>query len=234
MIDDREIDRRQDDGEGERKGGEQRHAAEHEPGLVAVPDRRDRVHHQIARAAVGREAVEDADAEVEAVEQHIEKHADAEHQRPDRNEIENRPAHARPPVGGGIACDRRLRPSALDDVRLCPPAARPAPRDAQHQRDARGEHDDIDDGVGGEGDRDVGAGQRRRHGIGGAQEPVDRPGLAADFGRRPAGEDGEKAERGRERAERAGTSPCRTARPCKRSHQLMTTISEHDEPRSRP
>jgi hypothetical protein len=69
----REIYRGQDDGEGERKRREQRDAAENEPGLVAVPDGRNRVHHQIARLAVGREAVEDADAEVEAVEQHIEK-----------------------------------------------------------------------------------------------------------------------------------------------------------------
>ena len=94
----REIDRRQDDGEGEREGREQRHAAEHEPGLVAVPHRRNRVHHQIARLAVGSEAVEDADAEVEAVEQHVEKDADAEDEGPDRHEIENIGAHLRSPI----------------------------------------------------------------------------------------------------------------------------------------
>ena len=53
---DREIDRRDDDGEGERERREQADAAQHQPGLVAVPDRRDRVHHQVARGVVGREA----------------------------------------------------------------------------------------------------------------------------------------------------------------------------------
>ena len=42
------VDRRNDDGEGERKRRQQAEAAEHQPGLVAVPDRRDRVHHQVA------------------------------------------------------------------------------------------------------------------------------------------------------------------------------------------
>ena len=104
-------------------------------------------------------------------------------------------------------------------------SAGPRTRNAHHQRDARGEHDEVDDGVGGERERDVRAGQRRRHRIGGAQEPVDRPGLAADLGRRPAREDGEKAERRGERAERGGTSARRTASSLKRSHQLMTTAS---------
>ena len=46
---DREVHRRDDDRERERKRREQADAAEHEPRLVAVPDRRDRVHHQRAR-----------------------------------------------------------------------------------------------------------------------------------------------------------------------------------------
>src|SRR5439155_24215741 len=66
---------------------------EHEPGLVAVPDRRDRVHHQVARGAVKHEAVEDADAEVEAVEQDVKEHAEAEDQGPDRHEIDHRGTH---------------------------------------------------------------------------------------------------------------------------------------------
>ena len=41
-------------------------------------------------ARVGREAVENADAEIEAVEQHVEEHADAEDRGPDRHEIEHR------------------------------------------------------------------------------------------------------------------------------------------------
>src|SRR5262249_55387858 len=38
---DREIDRRYDDRESEREGSQQAKAAQHQPGLVAVPDRRD-------------------------------------------------------------------------------------------------------------------------------------------------------------------------------------------------
>ena len=73
---DREVERRQDDRERERERGEERNPAEHEPGLVPVPDRRDRGHHQIAGAIVRREREKDPDAEVEAVEQHIHEDAD--------------------------------------------------------------------------------------------------------------------------------------------------------------
>ena len=85
---DREIDGRNDDGEGDREGGEQADAAENEPSLVAVPDRRDRVHHQVARITVGREIVEHADAEIEAVERDIQEDADGEDGGPDRNQVE--------------------------------------------------------------------------------------------------------------------------------------------------
>ena len=45
---DREIERRDDDGEGERKRGQEPEAAQHQPSLVAVPDRRGGVHHDDA------------------------------------------------------------------------------------------------------------------------------------------------------------------------------------------
>ena len=62
----------------------------------------------------GAKPYEDADAEVEAVEQHVEKHADAEHQRPDRHEIENRPAHGRPaPVRGSASTGASGRPLSM-------------------------------------------------------------------------------------------------------------------------
>ncbi len=85
---DREIERRQDHRIGKREGGEERDPAEHQPGLVAVPDRRDRVHHQVARLLAWRGAEEDANAEVEPVHQHIHEDPEAEDQRPDRDEIE--------------------------------------------------------------------------------------------------------------------------------------------------
>ena len=50
---DREVNRRDDDGESERKGREERNATEHQPGLVAVPDWRDGVHHELREAVSG-------------------------------------------------------------------------------------------------------------------------------------------------------------------------------------
>ncbi len=93
-----EIDRRDDDREGERKRRQQRQAAEHEPSLVAVPDRRDRVHRDAARGAIRRKAVEDADAEIEAVEQDIEEDGEPEDDRPHADEIENGLRHAISPI----------------------------------------------------------------------------------------------------------------------------------------
>src|SRR6202163_999577 len=99
---DREIDGGNDDGESDREGGQQADAAENEPGFVAIPDRRDRVHHQFARAAVGREVVEHADAEIKTVERDIEEDADGEYGGPDRNEVER--GHQRvSPVAGASA-----------------------------------------------------------------------------------------------------------------------------------
>ena len=127
---DREIDRRDDDREGQRERGQQPDAAEHQPGLVAVPDRRDGVHHQVARRGVRREAVEHADAEIEAVEQHVEEDAEPEDHRPDRHEIENdsfiapslptrQPAA---PAARAAALDRLLRRRPPSGP--CAPAAR--------------------------------------------------------------------------------------------------------------
>ena len=49
---DGEIDRRQDDGEGQRKGRQQADAAQHQPGLIAVPDGRDGIHLNEERVLV--------------------------------------------------------------------------------------------------------------------------------------------------------------------------------------
>ena len=95
---DREINRRYDDRKSERESGHKRKSAEHQPGFVAVPDRRDRVHDQVARISIGRESVEYAHAQIEAVQEHIQKDANAEHERPDGHEIENGLAHDRRPV----------------------------------------------------------------------------------------------------------------------------------------
>ena len=112
---DRKVDRRQNDRKSEREGGQERDAAEHEPGLVAVPDRRDRVHDPVARIPVGREAIEDAHAQIEAVQKHIEKDADAKHERPDGDEIDNGLGHGRrpPSVDGSAWTGRPGRPLSI-------------------------------------------------------------------------------------------------------------------------
>ncbi len=84
---DREIDRRQDDSEGKRKRGKQTHAAEDEPGLVAIPHRRNRVHHQVAPSLVAHKAIENAYAKIETVECYIEEDGGADDERPDGNEV---------------------------------------------------------------------------------------------------------------------------------------------------
>src|SRR5207245_4429063 len=85
---DRELGGRHDDGKGQRKGGEQRQAAENQPGLVAIPDRCDGVHHDRAIDGIGREAMENADAEVEAVEHVVKEHAGGNDDGPDPDETD--------------------------------------------------------------------------------------------------------------------------------------------------
>src|SRR6185503_18275094 len=114
---DREIDRRNDDGEGERKGREQAEPAEDKPGLVAVPDRRNRIHDQRAVVLVACEAVEDADAEIEAIEHDVIEDGERDEDGPDRYEIEHHglsPLLVRQPAG---ALERLPRTATLDERR---------------------------------------------------------------------------------------------------------------------
>jgi hypothetical protein len=64
--------------------GEEGAAEGHEPDLVAVPERTDRVHHQATVFIGPGERVEDADAEVEAVEHGVPDQQDAEQPEPDQ------------------------------------------------------------------------------------------------------------------------------------------------------
>ena len=109
---DREVDRRQNDSERERKGGEQRDAAQHEPSLVAVPDRCHRVHHDVAGCIVRGPPEQDADTEIKSIHQHIHEDAKPQDQRPQRHEVERH--HGRGSVTIGV------------------PAADPPPRRPRH------------------------------------------------------------------------------------------------------
>ena len=99
-----DVERRHDHGVSGRKGGQQPAAAHHQPGLVAVPDRRDSVHHQVAVGRVAREGEQDPDAEVEAVQQHIEQHRDGQDTRHDQGQVE---AHGAGSPGGHGRSGRR-------------------------------------------------------------------------------------------------------------------------------
>ena len=65
---------------------------------------------------------------------------------------------------------------------------------AWHVIDAGAEHDAVDDHEQNERGEHAAAGNRRDR-VGGAHQAVDDPGLAADLGREPAGEQGDEAER---------------------------------------
>src|SRR5690606_17782731 len=69
-------------------------AAQHQPGLVAVPERRDRVHHLVALVLLPGEREQDSNAEIEAVEDHIHHDRETDDGGPDDRKV---PFHQRPP-----------------------------------------------------------------------------------------------------------------------------------------
>ena len=122
--DDQRVSGRQDDGIGERERGHQPAAAQDQPGLVAVPDRCDRVHRLIAFGTHGKGGEQDPDAEVEPVHHHVSENREGDDERPDDAQVVAE-AHGSPlPVGvlrgrgtyrlALARCDAR---GALRDVR---------------------------------------------------------------------------------------------------------------------
>src|SRR5690606_15499096 len=63
-------------------------SAHYQPGLVAVPHGRDRIHRPVASAAHLERGEQDADAEVETVEHDIGEHRKGDDEGPDRGEVE--------------------------------------------------------------------------------------------------------------------------------------------------
>ena len=140
--DHRQVERRHDDRIGHRKGHPQAAAAEHEPGLVAVPERRDRAHHLVALHLVAGEREQDADAEIEAVEDDVKRDRGADQGRPDHRQVPFHGAHralsAASPDGSRAALKGRLG-SAVRFRRNG--AARDQPVDVV---DAHREHDAVE------------------------------------------------------------------------------------------
>src|SRR5262245_5311787 len=72
---------------------------------------------------------------------------------------------------------------------------------AEHQEETPRVDQQIDDNVAGKRDRNVEAGQRRRHRFGRAQKPVDGPRLAPDLGHKPSCDHSQKTDWPRELAQ---------------------------------
>src|SRR5690606_7836438 len=60
---------------------------EHQPRLVAIPEGCDRIHHDVAVFLLVRKREEDADAEIEAVEDNVHGNGGADQTGPDEREI---------------------------------------------------------------------------------------------------------------------------------------------------
>ena len=106
----RQVGAREDDRIGEREGAEQGGAAEHEPGLVGVPDRRHRGHHDVAVGIARRVREQDADAEIEAVQQHVHDHGEHDDAGPGHRQIDAELAHADHSAGPAAESGRAGRP----------------------------------------------------------------------------------------------------------------------------
>jgi hypothetical protein len=84
---DRHMQRRHQDRIGQRKRNEQAASAENQPCLVAVPERRYRIHHLIALGFDPCCREQDADAEVESVEDDIHDDSESEQKAPHDREM---------------------------------------------------------------------------------------------------------------------------------------------------
>src|ERR1041385_1316407 len=78
----RKINRRDNYGEGKRKGCKKCKASEHQPSLIAVPNWRDGVHYKVARGCIWRKPEQHPDPEIKSVEQYVKKYANTENKSP--------------------------------------------------------------------------------------------------------------------------------------------------------
>ena len=118
--DDRRIERRHQHRIGQRECRHQAAAAEHQPGFVAVPDRRDAVHDDVAVALLRKQRKQDAEAEVETVHHDIDEHRKGDDEGPDGRKVDRHhraaPSAAAPAAGVmpavriGTSCDGPCSP----------------------------------------------------------------------------------------------------------------------------
>ena len=95
----RQVERAEQHRIGEREGGHQPGAAEHEPSLVAIPHGGDRIDHRVAVGPVVDEWKQHADAEIESVHDHIHHQPEADDDRPEDRKID---AHQPSPCPGDV------------------------------------------------------------------------------------------------------------------------------------
>src|SRR5690606_10549442 len=88
---------------------------EHQPGLVAVPERRHRTHHLVALPFVFCKRKKDADAQIKAVENDVERHRGADQSGPDHGKM---PFHAAVSDGGPLLARSTQRPDCAADMGL--------------------------------------------------------------------------------------------------------------------
>ena len=118
---------------------------EHQPRLVAVPDRRHGASSSASRVVVARHRKENADAEVEAIEQHVHEHGDAEDDRPHRHQVER--SWRRLPKRRLRARQRPRRRSPSFGSRSSTCSGGPARTRRDHVEDSRAEYDQISDRI---------------------------------------------------------------------------------------
>ena len=211
---------------GQREHREQDAAAEHQPDLVAVPDRSDAVEERPS-LDVGpcQWQEQDPDAHVEPVEDEIAGDDQDEQEEPDVVEGHgssprsaarrlrlktSRNVSGRLDIGDGLDLLELLR--AVLDL-----AVEQVQEQDEQQRVEHDEHPERQD--------DVDGAQDRRHAVGGLEDVVDDPRLAPDLGRPPAGRDrrltdehGEDQQPQDEAGlDRAAASTGTSARPAPRS-----------------
>ena len=181
--DHRQIERRHDDGIGQRERHQQAAAAHHQPGLVAVPERRDRRHHLVALGVVLGERKQHADAEVEAVEDDVQHDCGADDAGPDQRK---KPFGCHAPASRVLACggERAAKPDGRFVGRCGVEAFHDQPVDEidAGRKDDAVDHDEQREGHGN------GGADHRRGGVGGAQDALHDPGLTAALGHHPAGD----------------------------------------------
>ncbi len=127
--DDQRIGCRQQHRIGQREGGEQPAAAQHQPGFVPVPYRRDGVHRAVALHPHLDRRKQYADAQVEPVHHHIGKDGKGDDKRPDDGQVDGNGHQSRSSSRGGVSPASAgrsccARPGVMPAVRMGPSSPR--------------------------------------------------------------------------------------------------------------